>query len=72
MGTLCAVLEQPAYSLCIYELDFFLFFEGSCSLWWKQPSPSSYSATILMAVDTVKNCTPDDGCIKHSKHVEWT
>ena len=23
------------------------------------------------AVDTVKNCTPDDGCIKHLKHVEW-
>ena len=23
-----------------------------------------------MAVDTVKNCTPDDGCVKHPKHVE--
>ena len=22
-----------------------------------------------MAVDTVKNCAPDDGCIKHPKHV---
>jgi len=21
-------------------------------------------------VDTVKNCTPDDGCVKHPKHVE--
>ena len=32
------------------------------------------SKTILwfvpVAVDTVKNCTPDDGCIKHPKHVE--
>jgi len=25
-----------------------------------------------VAVDTVKNCTPDDGCVKHPKHVEWT
>jgi len=23
-------------------------------------------------LDTVKNCTPDDGCVKHPKHVEWT
>ena len=23
-----------------------------------------------MAADTVKNCTPDDGCVKHPKHVE--
>jgi len=25
-----------------------------------------------VAVDTVKNCTPDDGCVKHPKHVECT
>jgi len=25
-----------------------------------------------VAIDTVKNCTPDDGCIKHPKHVGWT
>ena len=25
---------------------------------------------VPVAVDTVKNCTPDDGCIKHPKHVE--
>jgi len=25
-----------------------------------------------VAVDTVINCTPDDGCVKHPKHVEWT
>jgi len=25
-----------------------------------------------VAVDTVKNCTPNDGCVKHPKHVEWT
>jgi len=24
-----------------------------------------------VAVDTVINCTPDDGCVKHPKHVEW-
>jgi len=24
-----------------------------------------------VAVDTVKNFTPDDGCVKHPKHVEW-
>ena len=27
---------------------------------------------VPVAVDTVKNYTPDDGCIKHPKHVEWT
>jgi len=25
-----------------------------------------------VAADTVQNCTPDDGCIKHPKHVQWT
>jgi len=25
-----------------------------------------------VAVDTVKNCTPDDGCVRYPKHVEWT
>jgi len=25
---------------------------------------------VPVAVDTVKNCTPDDGCVKHLKHVE--
>ena len=25
---------------------------------------------VPVAVDTVENCTPDDGCIKHPKHVE--
>ena len=25
---------------------------------------------VLVAVDTVINCTPDDGCVKHPKHVE--
>jgi len=25
---------------------------------------------VPVAVDTVKNCTPDDGCVKHPKHVE--
>ena len=25
---------------------------------------------VPVAVGTVKNCTPDDGCIKHPKHVE--
>ena len=25
---------------------------------------------IPVAVDTVKNCTPDDGCVKYPKHVE--
>jgi len=25
-----------------------------------------------VAVDTFKNCTPDDGCVKHPKHAEWT
>jgi len=24
---------------------------------------------VPVAVDTVKNCTPDDGCVKHPKHV---
>ena len=27
---------------------------------------------VPVAVDTAKNCTPDDGCVKHPKHVEWT
>ena len=35
---------------------------------------STATETILwfvpVAVDTVKNCTPDDGCVKHPKHVE--
>jgi len=35
---------------------------------------SAVAETILcfvpVAVDTVKNCTPDDGCVKHRKHVE--
>jgi len=25
---------------------------------------------VPVAVDTVKNFTPDDGCVKHPKHVE--
>ena len=25
---------------------------------------------VPVAVDTVTNCTPDDGCVKHPKHVE--
>ena len=25
---------------------------------------------VPVAVDTVKNCTPDDGCVKRPKHVE--
>ena len=25
---------------------------------------------VPVAVDTVENCIPDDGCIKHPKHVE--
>ena len=25
---------------------------------------------LVLTVDTVKNCTPDDGCIRHPKHVE--
>ena len=25
---------------------------------------------VPVTVDTVKNCTPDDGCVKHPKHVE--
>jgi len=25
-----------------------------------------------VAVDIVINCTPDDGCVKQPKHVEWT
>ena len=25
---------------------------------------------VPVAVDTVINCTPDDGCVKHPKHVE--
>ena len=25
---------------------------------------------VPVAVETVKNCTPDDGCVKHPKHVE--
>jgi len=25
-----------------------------------------------VAVDTVINCTPDGGCVKHPKHEEWT
>ena len=27
---------------------------------------------VPVAVDTVENCTPGDGCIKHPKHVAWT
>ena len=27
---------------------------------------------VPVALDTVENCTPDDGRIKHPKHVEWT
>ena len=27
---------------------------------------------VPVAVDTVINCTPDDGCVKHPKHVEGT
>ena len=26
---------------------------------------------VPVSVDTVKNCTPDDGCVKRPKHVEW-
>jgi hypothetical protein len=25
---------------------------------------------VPVAVDTVENCTPDEGCIWHPKHVE--
>jgi len=25
-----------------------------------------------VAEGTVKNCSPDDECIKHPKHLEWT
>ena len=25
---------------------------------------------VPVAVDTVKNCTPDDGCVKRPKHVD--
>ena len=25
---------------------------------------------VPVAVGAVKNCTPDDGCVKHPKHVE--
>ena len=34
---------------------------------------SSWDDTMFVpvAVDTIKNFTPDDGCIKHPKHVEW-
>ena len=39
-----------------------------------RPRWESVAETILwsvpVAVDTVENCTPDDGCIKHPKHVE--
>ena len=40
------------------------------------PITRSSAETIVwfvpVAVDTVENCTPYDGCIKHPKHVEWT
>ena len=29
-----------------------------------------YKPFVPVAVDTVINCTPDDGCVKHPKHVE--
>ena len=37
------------------------------------PSVAWYQTIVWfvpVAVDTVENCTPDDGCIKHPKHVE--
>jgi len=27
---------------------------------------------VPVAQDKIKNCTPDDGCVKHPKRIEWT
>ena len=34
-----------------------------------QPLVQTILWFVPVAVDTVKNCTPDDGCVKHPKHV---
>ena len=64
---------------CIYSLRYKSQYRLSCLLpAWPGTRPRwKKAAEIILwfvpeAVDTVKNCTPDDGCVKRPKHVEWT
>ena len=51
----------------LYAVKFIPVWPGTRPHWEKVAETKLWFVPV--AVDTVKNCTPDDGCVKYPKHV---